>query len=59
MISSLSLLVSGRVVRGVSGAKGGGRRAIFRSSGIQSQNNQNYEIRGYKDRDRDYDECEF
>ena len=58
MISSLSLLVSGLVVRAVSGAKGGGRRAIFRSSGIQSQNNQNYE-KYSSHRSSDYDECEY
>ena len=38
-------------------ARGGGRRAIFRSSGIQSQNNQNMEKYSTR-RGQDYDECQ-
>ena len=38
-------------------ARGGGRRAIFRSSGIQSQNNQNYE-KYSAPRSDEYDECQ-
>ena len=38
-------------------ARGGGRRAIFRSSGIQSQNNQNLEKYSTR-RGQDYDECQ-
>ena len=39
------------------GARGGGRRAVFRSSGIQSQNNQNYE-KYSAPRSDEYDECQ-
>ena len=53
-----SLLTTSLLVHSVLGAKGGGRRAIFRSSGIGSQNNPNYE-KYSSHRTGDYDDCEY